>query len=82
MAIAFNTDPSASPHKLHRGKTLLTIEQLRELVALQAEDEALWRPATHIETAYAQQCLRYLTHAIEGDWTFDEARAVIQDCLQ
>ena len=61
---------------------MITIEQLRELVALQAEDEALWAPAARIETAYVQQCLRYLTHAIEGDWAFEKARDAIKDCLQ
>jgi hypothetical protein len=60
---------------------MITIEQLKELVALQAEDEALWAPATYIETGYAQQCLRYLTYAIEGEWTFEEAKAAIEDCL-
>lgn len=59
----------------------ITLDQLRQLTALQAEDEALWAPATYIETGYAQQCLRYLTMAIEGDWTFEEAKAAIEDCL-
>lgn len=61
---------------------MITLEQLRELVALQAEDEGLWAPARYIETGYAQQCLRYLTRAIEGEWTFDQAREAIKDCLQ
>lgn len=60
----------------------VSIEQLRELVALQAEDEALWMPAARIETAYVQQGLRYIIRAIEGEWTFEEARAAIQDMLQ
>ena len=60
---------------------MITLDQIRELVALQAEDEALWAPATHIETGYTQQCLRYLTRAIEGEWTFEETRDAIKDCL-
>lgn len=59
----------------------ITIDQLRELTALQAEDEGLWAPARHIETGYAQQALRYITRAIEGEWTFEEAREAIKDCL-
>lgn len=55
-----------------------TVEQLRELVALQAQDDALWDcDGVRIETAYVQQGLRYLTHAIEGTWSFDEAKAAI-----
>jgi hypothetical protein len=57
----------------------ITIEQLRLLAGLQAEDEALWAPARHVETAYAQQCLRYLTKAIEGEWTFEETKAAIEE---
>ena len=55
-----------------------TLEQLRELVAIQAEDAALWAPAVRIETVYAQQALRFLTRAIEGEWTFEEARDAIK----
>lgn len=55
----------------------ITIAQLRALTALQAEDEALWAAAARIETAYVQQALRYLTRAIEGEWTYEEARAAI-----
>jgi hypothetical protein len=58
-----------------------TIEQLRELTALQAEDEALWAPAARIETAYAQQALRYLTLAIEGSLTFELAKEAIQEMM-
>jgi hypothetical protein len=58
-----------------------TIEQIRELVALQAEDEALWAPATHAETGYTQQALRYLTRAIEGEWSFEKARTAITDMM-
>ena len=61
---------------------MITVEQLRELTALQAEDEALWMPPRHIDHGYAQQALRYLTRAIEGEWTFEEAKAAIADCLQ
>ena len=60
---------------------MITVEQLRELTALQAEDEILWDTAVRIDTAYVQQCLRYLTRAIEGEWTFEEAKAAIVDCL-
>jgi hypothetical protein len=59
----------------------MTIEQLKELVAIQAEDDALWAPASRIETAYAQQALRYLTRAIEGEWTFEQAREAIQEMM-
>lgn len=58
----------------------ITIEQLRELVAIQAEDVALWDTfGVSIETAYVQQGLRYLTNAIEGDWTFEHTREVLED---
>jgi len=60
---------------------MVTVEQLRQLTALQAEDEALWAPAERIDHAYAQQALRYLTRAIEGEWTLEEAKAAIEDCL-
>jgi hypothetical protein len=59
----------------------MTIEQLRELVAIQAEDDALWSQADRIETAYTQQALRYLTRAIEGEWTFEEARDAIREMM-
>lgn len=58
---------------------MVTIEQLRELVAIQAEDHALWAPATHAETAYVQQALRFLTHAIESEWTFEQASRMIRE---
>lgn len=58
-----------------------TIEQLRQLTALQAEDDALWLTARSIETAYVQQALRYLTRAIEGEWTFEETRDAIKDMM-
>ncbi len=60
---------------------MITIEQLRELVAIQAEDDVLWAPASRIDTAYIQQALRFLTRAIEGDWTFEEARDAITDMM-
>ena len=51
-----------------------SIEHLRELCDFMAEDAALWdTEGVHIETAYVQQGLRYLTRAIEGEWTFREA---------
>jgi len=59
----------------------MTVEQLRELTAIQAEDDALWAPAAWIETAYAQQALRFLTNAIEGKWTFEQARDAIRDMM-
>jgi hypothetical protein len=60
---------------------MATLEQIRELVALQAEDDALWAPASRIDTAYTQQALRFLTRAIEGEWTFEEARDAIRDMM-
>jgi hypothetical protein len=60
-----------------------TLTQLRLLVDLQADDEALWSTENvHIETAYVQQSLRWLTHAIEGTWTFEEAKAAMIDCYE
>ena len=59
----------------------MTIEQLRQLTAIQAEDDALWAPATRIETAYVQQALRYLTLAIEGEWTFEQAKSAIAEMM-
>lgn len=59
----------------------LTLEQLRELTAIQAEDDALWSDAVHVETAYTQQALRYLTKAIEGELTFEEAKAAIEEMM-
>lgn len=58
-----------------------TLEQLRELVAIQAEDDALWAPAGRIETGYTQQAMRYLTRAIEGEWTFEQARDAIMGMM-
>lgn len=63
------------------GTHTLTIEQLRELVDIQGYDESLWPPFTHIETAYVQQGLRYLTHAIEGEWSFEETRDAIKEMM-
>jgi hypothetical protein len=59
------------------GAVTCTHVQLRELVALQAVDEGLWGDGVHIETAYVQQGLRWLTRAIEGECTFAEARDAI-----
>jgi hypothetical protein len=59
--------------------TTCTLEQLRELTALQAEDFALWDPNVRIKTAYVQQGLRYLTNVIEGDWTFEQTKAALED---
>jgi len=58
-----------------------TLDQLRELTAIQAEDECLWADPEHIETAYAQQALRYLTMAIEGEWSFEKAKAAIEEMM-
>ena len=62
-----------------RNMAEITLEQLRALVAIQAEDEALWAGAVHIETAYVQQGLRWLSHAIEGEWTFEQTKAALED---
>jgi hypothetical protein len=59
----------------------IEIEKLRYLVARQAEDEALWAPAQYAETAYTQQALRYLTRAIEGEWSFAEALDKIEGMM-
>lgn len=59
----------------------MTLDQLRELTALQAEDDALWASATNIEAAYTQQALRFLTRAVEGNWTFEEAKAAIKEMM-
>lgn len=60
---------------------IATIEQLKKLVALQAEDDALWLPGRTIDHAYCQQALRFLTRAIEGEWSFEEARDAIKDMM-
>jgi hypothetical protein len=57
---------------------MITVEQLRELAAIQAEDCALWDPRTVTE-AYITQGLRYLHNAIEGTWTFEHTKAVLED---
>jgi transcriptional regulator with XRE-family HTH domain len=67
--------------KIMGAEEMITIDQLRELTALQAEDECLWAPAKYIETGYTQQALRYLTMAIEGDITFEDAKAAIQEMM-
>ncbi len=73
--------PTTSPQgKIQRKQaTPATLEQLRELVAIQARNEGLWAPAVHAETAFVQQQLRHLTRAIEGDWPFEQTRAAIED---
>jgi len=58
-----------------------TVEQLRELTALQAQDDMLWIDPPDIATGYIQQGLRYLTRAIEGEWTFEEARDAIREMM-
>lgn len=57
----------------------ITLQELRALTLLQAEDPALWAPAIHIDTAYTQQALRLLTRAIEGDISFSEACAAMKE---
>lgn len=59
----------------------MTIEQLRKLTALQAEDDCLWADTRTITEGYTQQALRYLTRAIEGEWTFEEAYDAIQEMM-
>lgn len=56
----------------------ISIDQLRELTALQADDAGLWEHAT-IGEAYIAQGLRFLTHAIEGTWTFEQTRDAIKE---
>lgn len=60
---------------------MATLEQIQELVAIQAEDDALWAPAARIDTAYTQQALRFLSKAIEGELSFEEARTAIQEMM-
>lgn len=57
----------------------MTMTDLKKLTSLQAEDAALWAPATSIDVAYTQRALRILTMAIEGDVTFDAACDMIRD---
>lgn len=59
----------------------ITIDELRKLVAIQAGDGVLWMPASSVETAYTQQALRYLTLAIEGEWTFEQVRGAILEMM-
>jgi len=68
-------------HWKTRGSLIAERDHLRELVSLQATDEMLWATGVHIETAYAQQALRYLTRAIEGEWTFEVARDAIKEMM-
>lgn len=63
------TDPISQPN----------IVDVRHLTELMAEDDGLWGNATHIETAYVQQGLRYLTHYIDGDWTFQETYDALKE---
>lgn len=65
-----------------RDQPPITIEQLRELTALQAEDACLWPlNVSTVGEAYAVQALRYLTRAIEGEWTLEQAKAAIQEMM-
>lgn len=58
----------------------VTIHQLRELTALQAMDDCLWDACgATVGEAYIQQGLRWLTKAVEGECSFDEARAAIKE---
>lgn len=59
-----------------------TLEQLRELTAMQAEDDTLWDACgATVGEAYIQQGLRFLTRAIEGEWTFEQAREAIKEMM-
>jgi hypothetical protein len=60
---------------------MATIEQLRELTALQAADICLWAPAASVHEGYTQQALRLLTRAIEGDLSFDDAKEAIREMM-
>lgn len=60
---------------------MTTVEQLRELTAIQAEDAALWEPGRTIDHAYCQQALRFLTKAIDGEWSIEHARAAIKEMM-
>jgi hypothetical protein len=59
--------------------TGITVAQLRDLVAMQANDGALWSQPGTIGEAYAQQALRCLTAAIEGEMSFEQAKQYIAD---
>ncbi len=59
--------------------TPVSIENARRLTTLMAQDDGLWGHAAHIETAYVQQGLRYLTHYIEGRWTFQQAYGALKE---
>jgi hypothetical protein len=67
---------AASNDALEKG---VRLRQLRELVALQAQNEALWCVGVPIGEAYVQQALRYLHRAIEGEWAFEQAREAIKE---
>lgn len=60
---------------------MITVEQLRELTMIQAEDACLWNTTRFVETAYAQQHLRVLTRAIEGDIDFQTAKNQIVEMM-
>lgn len=64
-----------------RTRNEITLAELRELTAIQAEDEVLWEYQRTIDAGYIQQALRHLTRAIEGDWTFEEARDAIREMM-
>jgi hypothetical protein len=57
------------------GQAEAVLTACRRIVAAQAEDEALWCPATAVE-AYLAQELRTLHRAVEGDET---AVAAVED---
>ena len=56
----------------------ITLEQLRKLTAIMADDHALWDPRTVTE-AYIVQGLRYLTLAIDGSWSFEVAADAMKE---
>lgn len=57
----------------------VNIESLRTLTALMAEDKVLWDQFRDVHVAYVQQALRYLTHYIEGEWTFKQAHDALRE---
>lgn len=58
----------------------IILDNLKELTAMQADDVCLWQNES-IEAAYVAQALRILHSAIEGDMTFDQAKAAINEMM-
>jgi hypothetical protein len=57
----------------------ISIDSLRHLTELMAEDSILWHPDVSIHTDYVQQALRYLTDYIEGGLTFQQAYDALKE---